>query len=225
MEVVASLRDFFRMLSDGLSGLLARFLIILPFIVLLEVGRYYFPGNHYGLAAVELIISSVFLLILVHYLLVASGIQSHLSFGRCITFIFAYTLVSLIASFGFLLFFIPGLLIMAASVLVPVLVLSERAGPIEAVGNSVVAFKGTYPKFFLLIMILWGSAFLGGIALGFVLTKLGVDDDVVETVSRSLEWIGCMFNAVICVSLYQKALMYRGVESLAQWYESQRSGG
>jgi len=90
------------------------------------------------------------------------------STGKVLIYIFASIYIGVATMLGLMLFIIPGLIIMAASFFVPIFVLKDGQGPIEAVASSASLLRGNIFKVTLFLCILW----LGIMAVEYIVNLL-----------------------------------------------------
>ncbi|WP_430461364.1 hypothetical protein ACQUQU_00885 [Thalassolituus sp. LLYu03] len=125
------------------------------------------------------------------------------TFKRILVYLIAAVFISVAASIGYVLFVVPGLLVMLLSVFTPLIILLKGEGPIEAISSSVTLMKGYYLKS---ALVLFPVVILMALAnIGLVSLMLGLDfpkwlaDGISHFISASL----ALYIPVLLWVMYQ----------------------
>jgi hypothetical protein len=84
------------------------------------------------------------------------NIEISLSARKIFVFWFASVFITIASSIATLFFLIPGLIILALSIFVPIFILYKNEGPIEAIASSSTHMRGQLLKLTSVFTLLWG---------------------------------------------------------------------
>ncbi len=96
------------------------------------------------------------------------NIEIILSGGKVFVFWFASVFISLASSIATLFLVIPGLIILALSVFVPIFILYKNQGPIEAIASSSSHMQDQLIKLTAVFTLLWGVPIIANYCLAYL---------------------------------------------------------
>jgi len=100
------------------------------------------------------------------------NIEISLSGGKIFIFWFASAFISIASSIATLFLVIPGLMILALSIFVPIFILFKNQGPIEAIASSSFNMEDQFIKLTAVFTLLWGIPMI--IEYGLVYLSLNI---------------------------------------------------
>lgn len=176
---VVMLRVVFSILSDSINGFICFLMLI-----------------------VELILQAMITFAGLQVLFKSRGTEVEVTSGKIITYIIAVTYIGIATILGMMFFIIPGLIIMSASFFVPIYILRDHQGPIEAVASSASLLQGKMLHVTLLLCGMWLAIYAVEGAASFLFSLLPVPDLLITTITSSLLLVVSLVTLPVMFNLH-----------------------
>lgn len=176
-------------------------------VVLLDIGIEAVSGQ-IGLAL--LFLMSVISLVLYTMIMFAGlqllyknqGIILKITVRKVLIYIMASTYISIATVLGLMLFVIPGLIVVAVSCIVPIYIIKDQQGPIEAVASSASLLNGHIMIIALLLCGVWlllsAIEYITALALGLIL----IPELFTSAISLSVALVVGLFTLPFMVNIH-----------------------
>lgn len=144
------------------------------------------------------------------YLYKNDGIELEINTKKIILFMFASIYVAVAVMLGLILVIIPGIIVMTVTMLMPLYILKESQGPIEAVSSSVRLIKPfllrvMFLAFSMWIILLLINAFIEGVL------QLLYPEMISGILSSLISYIIGLFYLVVIKNLYEDLKKTQGI--------------
>ena len=176
---VVMLRVVFSILSDSINSFICFLMLI-----------------------VELILQAMITFAGLQVLFKSRGTEVEVTSGKIITYIIAVTYIGIATILGMMFFIIPGLIIMSASFFVPIYILRDHQGPIEAVASSASLLQGKMLHVTLLLCGMWLAIYAVEGAASFLFSLLPVPDLLITTITSSLLLVVSLVTLPVMFNLH-----------------------
>ncbi len=149
-----------------------------------------------------LVIESMITLAGVKYLYSQRGIEIDISSNKIFIYLFASMYIGVASTLGFFFFVIPGIIVLAVTFLMPIYILKESQGPIEAVASSASLMKECYMQVTLFLFCIWVIVAVVEYVAGFVLGFIPLPGVILESAVAALSLIISLYSLTVMVALY-----------------------
>ena len=121
--------------------------------------------------------------------------------SKIIIYFIAAIYIGVATMLGMMLFIVPGIIIMAASFFVPIYILQENQGPIEAVASSASLLQGKVLHVTLLLCSIWLAIFLIDYVASLALGMLPIPTVLTKSVTSTLLLVIGLITLPVMVNL------------------------
>lgn len=146
-----------------------------------------------------LVLESMVVLAGIKYLYSEREINIEISSTKVMVYLLAAMYVGIASTLGFFFFVIPGVIIMAVTFLMPIYILKDSQGPIEAVASSASIMKECFVQVTLFLLAIWAAI---EYVIGFIFGFIPIPVVIVSSITAAISLLIGLYPLTVMVALY-----------------------
>lgn len=151
-----------------------------------------------------LVLESMVILAGLKYLYSEREITLEISSNKIMVYLFAAMYVGIASTLGFFFFVIPGIIIMAVTFLMPIYILKDSQGPIEAVASSASIMKDCFVQVTLFLLGVWVAIAVVEYVVGFIFGFIPIPAVIINSISTVISLVIGLYSLTVMVALYTR---------------------